>query len=171
MIKVSNLQWLQLPGHNGQKHSQEETLKQLEIFHELLYYIFDSLVIPLARNTFYVTESNSHRYQVFYFRQDVWKMISERAMGAIKDGMLEELKVGDVQRTTDSRRLGFSQIRLLPKGATLRPITNLRRRYPAKHNKKILGPSINTILTPIHNVLKLEKVRPKKCHFTRKTSH
>lgn len=118
-------------------------------------------MIPLARNTFYVTESNHHRYQVFYFRQDVWKMVSERAMSAIKDGMLEELKVGDVQRTIDSRRLGFSQIRLLPKGATLRSITNLRRRFPSKHNKKILGPSINTILAPVHNVLKLEKVSSK----------
>ncbi|OAA82106.1 Telomerase ribonucleoprotein complex - RNA-binding domain protein [Akanthomyces lecanii RCEF 1005] len=156
-FKTSNLQWLQLPGYNGQKHSQQEALKQLEIFHELLYYIFDSLVIPLARNTFYVTESNNHRYQVFYFRQDVWKMVSERAMCAIKDGMLEELKVGDIQRTIDSRRLGFSQIRLLPKGAALRSITNLRRRFPSKHNNKILGPSINTILAPIHNVLKLEK--------------
>lgn len=85
-------------------------------------------------------------------------MVSERAMSAIKDGMLEELKVGDVQRTMGSGRLGFSQIRLLPKGATLRPIMNLRRRFPAKHNKKILSPSINSILSPIHNVLKLEKV-------------
>lgn len=131
-----------------------------ELFHELLYYIFDSLLIPLARNTFYVTESNSHRYQVFYFRHDVWRMVSERAMGAIKDGMLEELKVGDVQRSIDSRRLGFSQIRLLPKGTALRPIMNLRRRYPTKQNKKVLGPSINAVLTPIYNVLKLEKVSP-----------
>lgn len=79
-------------------------------------------------------------------------------MSAIRDGMLEELKVGDIQRTIESRRLGFSQIRLLPKGTGLRPIMNLRRRYPAKQNKKILGPSINTVLTPIYNVLKLEKV-------------
>ncbi|KAJ6790258.1 hypothetical protein PWT90_09861 [Aphanocladium album] len=156
-FKTSNMEWPQLPGQSGQKPSQQETKKQLELFHEFLYYIFDSLLIPLARNTFYITESNSHRYQVFYFRHDVWRLVSERAMGAIKDGMLEELKVGDVQRAADSRRLGFSQIRLLPKGATLRPIMNLRRRYPAKHNKKILGPSINSVLTPIYNVLKLEK--------------
>lgn len=130
----------------------------LEIFHELLYYVFDSLLIPLIRSTFYVTESNSHRHRVFYFRHDVWKMVSERAMHAIKDGMLEELKVADVQRSLDSKQLGFSQIRLLPKGSTLRPIMNLRRRYPTKHNRKILGPSINSLLTPIYNVLKLEKV-------------
>ncbi|KAJ3493310.1 hypothetical protein NLG97_g4814 [Lecanicillium saksenae] len=156
-FKVSSMQWLQLPNQSGQKPSQQETKKQLELFHEFLYYVFDSLLIPLARNTFYITESNNHRYQVFYFRHDVWRLVSERAMSAIKDGMLEELKVGDIQRTIDSRRLGFSQIRLLPKGATLRPIMNLRRRYPAKNNKKILGPSINSVLTPIYNVLKLEK--------------
>lgn len=156
--QTSSLRWLQLPNQGHQKPSLEETRKILDIFHEFLYYLFDSLLIPLIRNTFYVTESNNHRYQVFYFRHDVWRMVSERAMAAIKDGMLEELKVVDVQRAIDSRRLGFSQIRLLPKGTTLRPITNLRRRYPMKHNKKILGPSINAVLTPIYNVLKLEKV-------------
>ncbi|KAM0667452.1 hypothetical protein ACQRIU_003317 [Beauveria bassiana] len=156
-FKISNLAWLQLPDRNGQRPSRNETLKQLELFHELLYYVFDSLLIPLARNTFYVTESSSHRNQVFYFRHDVWKMISERAMSAIKDGMLEELKVGDVQHAMGPGRLGFSQIRLLPKGAALRPIMNLRRRYPTQQNQKILGPSINAMLAPIHNVLKLEK--------------
>ncbi|KAM3433002.1 hypothetical protein MY4824_006262 [Beauveria thailandica] len=156
-FKISNLAWLQLPDRNGQRPSRNETLKQLELFHELLYYIFDSLLIPLVRNTFYVTESSSHRNQVFYFRHDVWKIISERAMSAIKDGMLEELKVGDVQHAMGARRLGFSQLRLLPKGAALRPIMNLRRRFPTQQNQKILGPSINAILAPMHNVLKLEK--------------
>ncbi|OAA73491.1 Telomerase ribonucleoprotein complex - RNA-binding domain protein [Cordyceps fumosorosea ARSEF 2679] len=156
-FKISNIQWLQLPSLNGQKASQSETRKQLELFHELLYYIFDSLVIPLVRSTFYVTESNNHRYQLFYFRHDVWRVVSERAMTAIKDDMLEEIEIGDIQSIMSSQRLGFSQIRLLPKGASLRPIMNLRRRYPMKNNKKILGPSINTALAPIHNVLKLEK--------------
>ncbi|EGX91766.1 telomerase reverse transcriptase, putative [Cordyceps militaris CM01] len=166
-FKISSLAWLQLPGRGDQKPSQNETFKQLELFHELLYYIFDSLLIPLMRNTFYVTESNTHRYQVFYFRHDVWKLVSERALRAMKDGMLEELKVGDVQRAVESRRLGFSQIRLLPKGTTLRPIMNLRRRYPLKQNKKMLGPSINTVLAPIHNVLKLEKrLNPSKLGAT-----
>ncbi|XWW92627.1 hypothetical protein V2A60_000552 [Cordyceps javanica] len=156
-FKISRLSWLQLSGRDDRKPSQCETLKQLEIFHELLYYVFDSLLIPLARNTFYVTESNTHRYQVFYFRHDVWKLVSERAMSAVKNGMLEELKVDEVQRSAKSRRLGFSQIRWLPKGVKLRPIMNLRRRYPMLHNKRLLGPSINTMLAPIYNVLKLEK--------------
>jgi telomerase reverse transcriptase len=128
------------------------------MFHEFLYYVFDSLLIPLIRTNFYVTESNTHRYQVFYFRHDVWKYMAEPSMANIKENMFEEVKLEDALRTLQSRRLGFSQIRLLPKGEKLRPITNLKRRTLARGASKALGPSINSVLAPVHTLLKLEKV-------------
>ena len=79
-------------------------------------------------------------------------------MASLKAEMLEEVKLDDALRILDSRRLGFSQIRLLPKGLSMRPITNLRRRCLAKGSKKFLGPSINSILGPVNDMLKLEKV-------------
>lgn len=132
--------------------------KRYEIFHEFLYYVFDSLLIPLIRSNFYVTESNKHRYQVFYFRHDVWKRIAEPAMAALKERMFEEVRFSDASLILQSRALGFSQIRLLPKGRELRPIMNLRRRTLAKGNTKVLGSSINSVLGPVHSLLKLEKV-------------
>jgi telomerase reverse transcriptase len=57
--------------------------------------------------------------------------------------------------------LGFSQIRLLPKGrgGGMRMIMNLRRRMVVeKGGKKWLGKSINTVLKPVHSVLGFEKV-------------
>jgi telomerase reverse transcriptase len=144
-----------MPKH---KPSQSEARKKTEIFLEFLYYLFDSLLIPLIRSNFYVTESNVHRYKVFYFRHDVWRSLSEPATASLKLAMFEELKVEHAQNILDSRTLGFSQIRLLPKGTGIRPITNLRRRPLKKGYKNQLGRSINSILAPVHNMLKFEKV-------------
>jgi telomerase reverse transcriptase len=133
--------------------------KRYEIFHEFLYYVFDSLLIPLIRSNFYVTESNTHRSQVFYFRHDVWRLIAEPSLSILKEDMFEEIKLNEAKRILDSRRLGFSQLRLLPKGTKLRPITNLRRRQMIDSKRtRALGPSINSLLKPIHATLKFETV-------------
>ncbi|KAM0486844.1 hypothetical protein ACHAPX_000108 [Trichoderma viride] len=71
--------------------------------------------------------------------------------------MFEEIKVTEAKRIFDSRRLGFSQLRLLPKGTKLRPIMNLRRRQMMDGKRaRLLGPSINSLLKPIHAALKFE---------------
>lgn len=128
------------------------------MFHEFLYYIFDSILIPLIRSNFHVTESNVHRYRLFYFRHDVWRSLAEPALAALKVTMFEEIKLDKAQQILDSRNLGFSQVRLLPKETGIRPIMNLRRRALKKGSKNMLGMSINSVLAPIYNILTLEKV-------------
>ena len=143
----------------GQKTSQTDINKRYELFHEFLYYVFDSLLIPLIRTNFYVTESNTHKYHLFYFRHEVWKRVAEPAMAALKETMFEEVSAEDANHTLASRSLGFSQLRLLPKAHGLRPIMNLRRRPMARGSSRALGPSINSVLGPVHTCLKLETVR------------
>ncbi|KAJ9129600.1 Telomerase reverse transcriptase [Pleurostoma richardsiae] len=155
--EITDLEWLVPPGLKGQKASQTDIRKREEIFHEFLYYLFDSLLIPLIRSNFYVTESNVHRYRLFFFRHDIWRYIAEPAMASLKAKMFEEVKLAEAMRILESRRLGSSQVRLLPKQSSVRPIMNLRRRTMARGNKRILGPSINTVLAPVHTMLKLEK--------------
>lgn len=155
MAKIS---WLHSPVLSDQRPSKTDTAKRLEIFNEFIYFVFDSLLIPLIRNTFYVTESNTHRYQVFYFRHEVWRHIAEPAMMELRADMFEEVKLDDALQVLRSRKLGFSQVRLLPKGNKLRPIMNLRRRVMTRASSSKLGRSINTILGPVHSLLKLEKV-------------
>lgn len=104
-----------------------------------------------------MTESNVHRYRLFYFRHDIWRSLAEPAIASLKTTMFEELKSDHVQKILDSRSLGFSQIRLLPKENGVRPIMNLRRRS-IKRGHKVLGSSINSVLAPIYNVLTFEKV-------------
>lgn len=115
-------------------------------------------MIPLVRSNFYVTESNVYRNRVFFFRHDIWRSIAEPAMAELKVKLFEEVKLDEALKKLDSRRLGYSQIRLLPKQASVRPITNLRRRMLITKDKKILGQSINSIMGPAYNMLKLETV-------------
>lgn len=136
--------------------------KRREIFHEFLYYAFDSLLIPLIRSHFYVTETNTHRLQVFYFRHDMWRSVADSALTDLKSAMFEEIRLDEAKAIFGRRRLGFGLMRLLPKGRKMRPITNLKRRsLPLSRDPKgpkILGPSVNSILQPVHAMLKHEKV-------------
>lgn len=153
--------WLVPPSHSFQgKTSQAEFRKRQQLFSEFVYYIFDSFLVPLIRSNFHVTESNPHRNRLFFFRHDVWRSLSEPVLSSLRQTMFEEVPTERANRILDSRALGFSQIRLLPKEAGVRPIMNLRRRVMNRRNGRvILGRSINSIMAPVYNMLSYEKVR------------
>lgn len=132
--------------------------KRKEIYLEFVYYIFDSLLIPLIRSNFHVTESNTHRNRLFFFRHDVWRRLTEPSLTALKLSMFEEMKPTQAKHLLNARVLGFSQIRLLPKKTGFRPIMNLRRRINKKQSGKVvLGRSINSVMAPVFNMLDYEK--------------
>ena len=137
--------------------SQSDLNKRIEIFQEFLYYVFDSILVPLIRAHFHVTESNVHRNRLFFFRHDVWRSLAEPAIASLNSTMFEEIRLDRAKKILDSRALGFSQIRLLPKQTGVRPIMNLRRRI-AKPGSKVLGRSINSVLAPVYSALTFEKV-------------
>lgn len=145
---------------NSQHIALSDFRKRTEILHEFVYYIFDSLLIPLIRTNFYVTESQVHKNRLFYFRHDVWRSLIEKPLADIKTSMFEEIKRDKVSRVLQSKQLSWSAVRLLPKATGARPIINLRRRV-AKHvgNRSYLGPSTNSIMTPVFNMLHYEKDR------------
>lgn len=132
--------------------------KRKEIYLELVYYIFDSLLIPLIRSNFHVTESNTHRNRLFFFRHDVWRRLTEPSLTTLKLSMFEEMKPTQARHLLNARALGFSQMRLLPKRAGFRPIMNLRRRMAEKQGGRVvLGRSINSVMAPVFNMLDYEK--------------
>lgn len=156
--QISAIPWLNGGKSENLASSQSDTHKQWEIFYEFIYYIFDSLVIPLIRCNFHVTESGVHRYRIFFFRQDVWRNLAEPAMASLKQAIFEEVDANVAKSVLDSRTIGFSKIRLLPKEKGVRPILNLRRRQVRRDSKRALGPSINSTLAPVYNMLTFEKV-------------
>ncbi|KAI9782484.1 MAG: hypothetical protein M1839_004970 [Geoglossum umbratile] len=158
-LKITSISWLTPPNVNPlTKVSLSDRNKRFSIFSEFIYYVFDSLLIPLIRSSFHVTETNVHRNRLFFFHHSVWRSLSEPALATLKLSMFEEVKTSTAKGVLERRSLGFSQVRVLPKESGVRPIVNLRRRPMTKHKgKTILGKSINSIMAPVFNVLGYEK--------------
>ncbi|PGH27913.1 hypothetical protein AJ80_00463 [Polytolypa hystricis UAMH7299] len=164
-LKITCVKWLEPPhkeenGAPSAKLSVSDIRKRTEIFLEFIYYIFDSLLMPLIRSNFYVTESGVHRNRMFYFRHDIWRKLAEPSMSRIKESMFEEVHKENAEKILASRTLGFSLLRLLPKSTGARPIMNLRRRSLKKNAwGSYLGASINSLMTPMFNALSYEKTQ------------
>ncbi|CAM6098970.1 unnamed protein product [Calypogeia fissa] len=109
---------------SGRVTAEERALQQrrLELW---LHWLFTTLVVPLIRAHFYVTENENHRQDVFYYRKPVWARIRASGMRELTSKNFKKLSRHAVAQVLKSRELGFSQIRLLPKRAGLRPIANL----------------------------------------------
>ena len=160
-IQLSALAWLDPPNASPSAgRSLTDTRKRLEMLQELTYYIFDSILIPLLRANFYITESSAHQHRLFFFRHDVWKARTEPSIAALKTSMFDEVPNLDAQKILASRPLGCAQVRLVPKGPGVRPIMNLRRRtMTVRNGRPVFGRSINAIMKPVQSVLTLEKTR------------
>ncbi|KAI5245471.1 hypothetical protein E4T43_03219 [Aureobasidium subglaciale] len=158
-IKISKIAWLRPPHETASsKMSASDFRKRKEIFAELLYYLFDSFLVPLISSNFYVTESSTFRNRLLYFRHDVWQKLSEPALTKLKLSMFDEVGKDRTKKTLSDMSIGTGHVRLLPKESGLRPIINLKRRVQAKRNGRlVLGKSVNKILEPAFRVLNLEK--------------
>ncbi|KXT00977.1 hypothetical protein AC578_8192 [Pseudocercospora eumusae] len=158
-LRLDQISWLMPPNVAGtHRMSLSDFSKRKELMAELIYFLFDSYLMPLIRGHFHVTESSMNRNQLFYFRHDVWREMSEPAMASLKCTMLEECSNTSVNATMATRALGISRVRLLPKEVGMRPIINLRRRVQkTKFGKTMLGRSTNSILTPTFSILNHEK--------------
>lgn len=168
--------------------TRQEAESRKALVFELLYWLFDGLVIPLLRTTFYITETAAYRNKVLYFRQDDWHVLSRPVLGQLKETIFEPLTRAEALSMMSSRKLGYSHVRLLPKETGVRPIVNLRRRSTKqvhtyqqasqdaagaktkklklsaalakqKRESLILGQSINYILQSVFHVLTYEKSR------------
>ncbi|KAJ5492091.1 Telomere reverse transcriptase [Penicillium expansum] len=167
-IKITSIPWLEppqvqttSPSKTRLKVALSDLHKRTELLHEFMFWIFDSILISLIRSHFYVTESQTHRNRLFYFRHDLWQHLTEQPFGELKATMFEELEPDRAQRVLARRSLGFGALRLLPKSTGLRPILNLRKRALKQSTwgkqPTYLAASINTSITPIYNMLTYER--------------
>ena len=160
-LKVCCVQWLVPRGLKpGIKISISDFEKRKEILFELIYYIFDSLLVPLLRSNFHITESNTHKNRLFFFRHDVWRVLTEPSITHIKRTMLQELSTKEAAGILEPRNLGYSHMRVVPKGAGVRPIMNLKQRNTTLRNgKTVFGKAINSVIKPVQSMINCERTR------------
>ena len=147
-VRMNAIAWLDHPHASGEaKRCLTDTRKRELLFHELMFFIFDSVLTPLLRSNFYITESSAHKHKhhLFYFRHDVWKELVEPKLSALECSMFDRVPMNQVRKLSAARLPRTGRLRLVPKGTGVRPIMNLR------HAK--------SFLKPVHSMLTLEKER------------
>ena len=160
-IKVKSMRWLALPESEVTRNlAKSELSKRIELLQEFVYYIFDSLLIPVIRSNFYVTESAPLKNKLLYFRHDVWRKLSTPSLAMLRVDLYQMLKPRALRQVLSRKSLGYSHVRLLPKAQGARVITNLRRKLVKSVNgRRSLGSSINAQLAPLFSALNYERAR------------
>ncbi|KAJ7555272.1 hypothetical protein O6H91_05G029300 [Diphasiastrum complanatum] len=102
-----------------------EHVSQQRRLEDFLFWIFDGLLVPLIWSHFYVTERESHRQIVFYYRKPVWEAIKSTAFSDLARTLYRKLPPAAAAEFMSKRILGIPQIRLLPKKNGIRPIAKL----------------------------------------------
>ena len=107
-----------------------------------------------------MTETAETRYQTVYYDHEEWARATRPHFEHLQETLLEPLGA-DERRIAVQSPLGVSAVRLIPKPNGFRPIVNLGRRL-GTGNTTSWGKrkSANDLLTDIHHILSLEKVRP-----------
>ncbi|KAK6538129.1 hypothetical protein TWF694_011011 [Orbilia ellipsospora] len=164
-FKMTDLAWLhqKRPNANGKVKLDAADMKQCSsLFAEFIYYLFDSLLIPMIRAHFYVTESTSDKNRTCYFRHDVWRKLTASHTNKIISSMFTDITTRQARLVMELRAAKFSTIRLLPKITGVRVLSNLKRRpmeLDPRTGRRVLGRSINQVLKPNHLALTFEKSR------------
>nr|KIR46837.1 telomerase reverse transcriptase [Cryptococcus bacillisporus CA1280] len=162
-LRINDFRWLHGNNRSGQRVAPGEMKKRKELVLDLIHWIFECFLIPLIKNSFYVTETATTKYETVYYSQKDWNKAVRPHYRSLQDNLLEEIDKNEVEA---ARRgiLGVSTARLIPKPTGFRPIVNLGRKIemPDTTNSKRKSWSANQILGNVHKVLTSEKDRQKQ---------
>lgn len=171
-MTLTAFKWLCPPGMDpAAKLSNTDFGFRTLLMWQFFYFVVDSILMPLIRSHFYVTESSGDRHQLFYFRHDVWTQLTEPKFKRMISGRLFDLPekeppvlvqalAAELQSASTPNSLGPSKLRLVPKPDDFRIICNLGHRQPIKKGGKfVLSKSTNSKLLSVHHAMKAETYR------------
>lgn len=168
-MRLASFSWLRPPGTDPNRRlSKTDFDTRTLLLWQFLYFVVDSILMPLIRAHFHVTESNTDRLHLFYFRHDVWRQLTEpfivrmrssgHAVRPLQQGAVFSSYVSmDKKRSREVKLFRAAKFRLVPKRESFRLITNLGHREQVERNGKlVLGVSTNTKLWSLHQAMKAE---------------
>ncbi|KAG7377602.1 hypothetical protein PHYPSEUDO_011397 [Phytophthora pseudosyringae] len=151
-LQVTKVGWMNIRS-NGKFCPPNEHAKRQKLFEDLLWWVVSSLVFPLLRNLFYITEAEGMANEIAYYQRPVWNVISALALDDLEGGILQP---SSDQTLSSERQLATSRLRLLPKSSGVRPLMNLST---AVDQTKV---SVNRSMEAVHRVLTFEMERNPK---------
>ncbi|WVQ96087.1 hypothetical protein IAU59_003188 [Kwoniella sp. CBS 9459] len=166
-LRINEFEWCQILADRVQRVNPEEALKRTRLVEDFIKWAFGDVITNLIKNTFYVTETASTRYETVYYLHNEWQKATAPYFVEVQGKLLTEL---DRNQAFFARQgeLGVSAVRFIPKPTGFRPIVNLGRKIrrpnlpgisTTGHNKVAM--TANQILKGVHQVLTFEKDRHK----------
>lgn len=126
-FSFKQMSWLEINKMNKENFVEKGILLKNFIMKNIIFWIFDLLVVQLVRSHFYVTEKQTHHNKTFYYHKKDWDLIMK----------INEIKL-QVQFTPINRENAikilhdkdstFGKLRLMPKPSTCRPIVSYKKR-------------------------------------------
>ncbi|KAE9288033.1 hypothetical protein PF001_g20705 [Phytophthora fragariae] len=153
-FQVTNVEWMKLQT-DTKFCPPNERAKRHQLFEDLLWWVMSSLVFPLLRNLYYITEAEGMANEIAYYQRPVWNVISTLALDDLEGGILQPSSEQTLPNNQE-RQLSTSRLRLLPKSSGIRPLMNLST---AVEQDKV---SVNRSMEAVHRVLTFEMERHPK---------
>eukprot|EP00980_Cylindrotheca_fusiformis_P009920 scaffold2195_cov132-Cylindrotheca_fusiformis.AAC.4 len=144
-IRVTKMAWLLGDKRSGSSGSVSDHQTTTILTLGVLRWIFSGFVIPLLRANFHVTESEFCAKQLLYYRKPVWSMLRAQSMKKLLLKQFFEISSARARSLISNQKMGFSQLRLLPKSTGIRPIAQLGRKpvfvlsHPGDFEKDLQG--------------------------------
>lgn len=134
------------------KKNKKKTIAEFEArkrrLEKLILWIIKSIVFPIIRSHFFVTDTDHERQKMYYYRKGVWsRIVRSKNKEFVTSGRYEKLTKNDTENKLSHHSLGFSRIRWKPKKTGVRPIAMLgqpasmrltsKKRDASGHRKKM----------------------------------
>jgi len=101
------------------------------IMKNIIFWVFDFLIVQLLRSHFYVTEKQGHNYKTFYYHKTVWDLImkiNEIKLSSQFEVIQGKENVEIAMKKLKKDDLIFGKVRLMPKPSSCRPIVSYKKR-------------------------------------------
>ena len=124
-IRVKELRWLRAEDGAKFSRSDHDHTKQLVLL--VQRWVLEKFVIPLLHSCFHVTETEFTGKRLMYYRKPVWVHFRSLAMKKLLTSQYKEISPAEAAERLKHQKMGFSQLRLLPKETGVRPIAQLSK--------------------------------------------
>lgn len=126
-FSFKKMRWLEFSKMSKTTYVEIGTNLKNFIMKNIIFWLFDFLIVQLIRSHFYVTEKQGDHYKTFYYHKKDWDLIMKINEIKFRDQFAQIPKENAIS-ILNQKDLTFGKLRLVPKPSTCRPIISYKKR-------------------------------------------
>jgi telomerase reverse transcriptase len=127
-IRVLDMKWLFPNTIISGKHAKNDHIDATNFMNHFLRWVYNVIIIPLIRCSFYVTETEFTGKKLLYYRKPIWSKIKNISTKQLLERQYKKIPISEAYKRLRTQQMGCSTLRLLPKMTGIRPVVNLCKR-------------------------------------------